>query len=196
MKSEHKRRGPIKSLEKHTLTEIVIFKGKSNVDLTGLADLLIEHSSSRLSPDITDARYEDSFCPESPIIDQIIEDLKIAFKKATGGLEIRLDEKWSHIHEKNMSTNRHDHYPATVASAFYVSVPEGGGEIWFGDYHNKYPDCGREIVFKPEEGMFLLFPGHLEHFVTRNRSEEIRISLGFNFEVIQKNSHIEQEKAK
>ena len=69
MKSEHKRRGPIKSLEKHTLSETVIVKGKSNVDLTGLADLLIEHSSSRLSPDPSDTNYEDSFCPESPIID-------------------------------------------------------------------------------------------------------------------------------
>jgi hypothetical protein len=186
MNSGDKHLGQVKSLEKHRVSEIVIFKGKSNVDLTGLADLLIENSSNRWSPDPANTRYEDSHCPESPIIDQIIEDLKIAFKKATGGLEISLIEKWAHIHEKNMSTNTHDHYPAAVSSAFYVSVPEGAGEICFAAPHNKYPDYGKEITFKPEEGMFLLFPGPLEHFVTRNLSEERRISLGFNFDIIRK----------
>jgi len=187
MKNEHKRRGQMKSIEKHIVSEIVIFKGKSNVDLTGLADLLIEHFSSRLSPDLAAARNEDSFCPESPIIDQIIEDLKITFKKATGGLEIELTDKWAHIHEKNMSSNTHDHYPAAVASVFYVSVPEGAGEICFSAPHfYKYTEYWGEVIFKPEEGMFLLFPGPLEHFVTRNLSEEVRISLGFNFDIIQK----------
>lgn len=170
-----------KSLEIHTISKIDVIKGRSNVDLTGLAELLIEHSENRLDPEPSHTHYEDSFCPDSPIIDQIIEDLKSAFRAASG-LDIELHSKWAHIHEKNMSTNIHDHYPCDISSAFYVSVPEGSGQICFHSSHNKYHPT--RTVFQPEEGMFLIFPGVLEHSVTRNQSEEKRISLAFNFTVV------------
>ena len=80
-----------------------------------------------------------------------------------------------------MSTNIHDHYPCDVSTAFYVSVPEGSGKICFYPSHNKY--LPTRTLFEPEEGMFLIFPGLLEHAVTRNHSDKPRISLAFNFTI-------------
>jgi hypothetical protein len=166
-----------KSLEIHTISRIDVLRGTSNVDLTGLADLLLEHQNNRLDPEPSHTHYEDSECPDHPIVDSIVHELMTAFKAATK-MDLMLHSKWAHIHQKNMSTNMHDHYPCDVSSAFYVSVPEGSGNICFHPSHNKYHPT-RE-VFQPQEGMFLMFPGTLEHSVTRNHSEEPRISLAFN----------------
>ena len=35
------------------------------------------------------------------------------------------------------------------------------------------------------EGLFLLFPSYLEHFVEPNRSKEERITISFNVSVVQ-----------
>ena len=34
----------------------------------------------------------------------------------------------------------------------------------------------------PKKGRYYMFPSYLDHFVTRNNSEEKRISISFNFE--------------
>ena len=86
---------------------------------------------------------------------------------------------WSHIHEKNMSTTIHNHYPVEISAVFYVSVPEGSGKLLLHPHHNKYHLA--TVPFEPEEGMFFIFPGALEHSVTRNHSDKPRISLAFNF---------------
>ena len=170
-----------KSIEIHTISKIDVMRGTSNIDLTGLADLLLDHQNNRLDPEPSHTHYEDSHCPDHPIVDEIINELKSTFKAVTK-LDLELHSKWAHIHQKNMSTNIHDHYPCDVSSAFYVSVPEGSGKICFHPSLNKYHPM-RE-VFEPHEGMFLIFPGILEHSVTRNHSEQPRISLAFNFTIV------------
>ena len=170
-----------KSIELHTISKIDVIRGTTDVDLTGLAEVLLEHKNNRLDPEPSHTHYEDSFCPDHPIVDKIVYELMSAFRAASG-LDLMLHSKWAHIHEKNMSTNIHDHYPCDVSSAFYVSVPEGSGNICFHPSHNKYHPT-RE-VFQPHEGMFLIFPGTLEHSVTRNHSEQPRISLAFNFTIV------------
>ena len=85
-----------------------------------------------------------------------------------------------------MSTNMHDHYPDDISSVFYVSSPKGSGNIvfypnWF--THQRY-SRGDTSSFAPEVGKFLIFPGSLDHAVTRNHSDEPRISLVFNFNIL------------
>ena len=166
------------NLEVHTISQVDVLKGKSLIDTDGLADLLVEHFGHRLHNDPTTSLYEDSFCPDSPIVDSIIEELKDSFNHFTGG-SIQLLGKWSQIHEPNMSTNTHAHYPADVASVYYVSVPKGSGQLCFYPSYNKFNP--HTVKFQPEEKMFLIFPGVLEHSVSRNLSNEKRISLSFNF---------------
>ena len=168
------------NLETHTIFQVDVLKGKSSINIDGLADLLLEHFDHRLNEDPTTPLYEDSFCPDSPIIDSIVEELEDSFNRLTGG-SIELEEKWSQIHKPQMSTNRHHHYPADVAAVYYVSVPKGSGQLCFYHEYNKFNP--HEIKYKPEEKTFLLFPGLLEHSVSRNLSSTDRISLSFNFKL-------------
>ena len=46
---------------------------------------------------------------------------------------------------------------------------------------NQYNNAAYASKFKPEEGTYYIFPGYLNHAVTRNMSEEKRISLSYNF---------------
>ena len=177
--------------ETYTISRIDVIKGTSDVDLTGLSDLLLEHEGNRLDSDPSNTHYEDSHCPDHPIVDRIVDDMIDAFKVETG-LDLELHSKWAHIHQKNMSTNIHDHYPSDVSSVFYVSVPEGSGNICFHPSHNKYHP--RREVFESREGMFLMFPGTLEHSVTRNHSERPRISLSFNFSIINNDQYSHKQR--
>ena len=166
------------NLEIHTISQVDVLKGRSLINTDGLADILLQHSEHRLHDDPADSLYEDTFCPESSIIDSIVEELKDNFKHATGA-SIKMIGKWSQIHEPNMSTNTHAHYPADVASVYYVSVPKGSGQICFYPTYNQFNP--QTVKFQPEQNMFLMFPAVLEHSVTRNLSNDRRISLSFNF---------------
>jgi len=168
-------------LETYTISKIDVLEGKSEINLDGLSKLILELESEKSF----DLAGDTSKCPESPIINQIINEMTDSFYKTTG-LTIELCKKWCHVHHKNMSTNMHDHYPDDISSVFYVSTPKGSGNIvfypnWF--THQRY-SRGDTSSFTPEVGKFLIFPGTLDHAVMRNHSDEPRISLVFNFNIL------------
>mgnify|MGYP001189667206 FL=1 len=168
-------------LETYTISKIDVLEGKSEINLEGLSKLILELESEKSF----DLAGDTSKCPESPIINQIINEMTDSFYKTTG-LTIELCKKWCHVHHKNMSTNMHDHYPDDISSVFYVSTPKGSGNIvfypnWF--THQRY-SRGDTSSFTPEVGKFLIFPGTLDHAVMRNHSDEPRISLVFNFNIL------------
>ena len=168
-------------LETYTISKIDVLEGKSEINLEGLSKLILELESEKSF----DLAGDTSKCPDTPIINQIIKEMVDSFYKTTG-LTIELCKKWCHIHHKNMSTNMHDHYPDDISSVFYVSTPKGSGNIvfypnWF--THQRY-SRGDTSSFTPEVGKFLIFPGTLDHAVMRNHSDEPRISLVFNFNIL------------
>ena len=171
-----------KSIELHTISKVDVMKGRLDIELEPLSTFLLENLGNRLNEDPTHTHYEDLECPDSPVIDQIIEQIQDTFKMVTG-IETELESKWVHVHEKNMSTNIHDHTPCDLSAVFYVSVPEGSGDICFHTSHNKYESS--RSVFAPEENSFLIFPGFVEHSVARHQTEEKRISLAFNLNIVQ-----------
>ena len=168
-------------LETYTISKIDVLEGKSEINLEGLSKLILDLESEKSF----DLAGDTSKCPDTPIINQIIKEMVDSFYKTTG-LTIELCKKWCHVHHKNMSTNMHDHYPDDISSVFYVSTPKGSGNIvfypnWF--THQRY-SRGDTSSFTPEVGKFLIFPGTLDHAVARNHSDEPRISLVFNFNIL------------
>ena len=168
-------------LETYTISKIDVLEGKSEINLEGLSKLILDLESEKSF----DLAGDTSKCPDTPIINQIIKEMVDSFYKTTG-LTIELCKKWCHVHHKNMSTNMHDHYPDDISSVFYVSTPKGSGNIvfypnWF--THQRY-SRGDTSSFTPEVGKFLIFPGTLDHAVMRNHSDEPRISLVFNFNIL------------
>ena len=164
----------------HTIFKLDVIEGKSNVNLDELSNLLLDNYDRKGSLNPADSRYEDSYCPSSPLVDQVAEEVKESFKKYSG-LHIDTAAYWGHIHEQNMSTNSHDHLDADVSSVLYVSVPEGSGNIVFKPKVNRSDPDFLARSFPPREGTYYIFPSYLEHYVTRNHSIKKRISISFNF---------------
>ena len=85
-------------------TGLDILEGKSNVNLDELSTLLLDNYSKRLGENPSNSRYEDSYCPPSPLVDQVAKEMINSFKRYSG-LHIHTKDYWGHIHEQNMSTN-------------------------------------------------------------------------------------------
>jgi len=110
---------------------------------------------------------------------------------------------WYNVNYKYSSNREHTHPNAFLSGVYYVKVPENSGNIIFlransehdkmEFIHNKISEedlqidnnrINTEHWYTPVEGMLILFPGHLSHYVRQNLTNEIddrRISLSFNF---------------
>ena len=166
----------------HTLLKVPVLEGKSNVNLDELSKLILSTSSQKLSSTPHHSSYEDCYCPDSPLIDQVVGEMKESIKKFQG-LDTDAVNKWGHIHEKNMSTKMHDHLDSHLSSVLYVKVPEGSGYLVFEpQLHRKNPSAFVR-TFPPKEGTYYIFPSFLRHYVTRHQSDHKRISLSFNFTI-------------
>lgn len=119
-----------------------------------------------------------------------------AAKGALSFLEVRYDDFeitgcWANINPKGGLNSAHTHPNNFLSGVYYVSLPEGTGQILFGDPRpqamtmmpptrqwNKY--VGNEIKLEVKEGRFVLFPAWLLHSVPVNRSDAHRISISYN----------------
>ena len=162
------------------IARIDLMKGRTNANLDELKNILLANYDNRLSDVIDDTSFEDSVCPPNEICDQIISEMITDFKAATDE-DLVIANYWGHIHEKNMSTTLHNHFDAYVSAVCYVEVPKGSGCIVFRPKLNQYNNSAYASRFDPEKGVYYMFPGYLDHFVTRNMSDSLRISISFNF---------------
>lgn len=122
-----------------------------------------------------------SYIPQRP-------DLKI--------LDYKLDS-WVNINYPGSSNSAHEHIGrgAFMSGILYVKVPENSGGIVFHDprdhltLHTEpmmYYNCGRSTAsYIPKENELLLFPYWLMHHVETNNSNQERISIAFNIEMVE-----------
>ena len=167
-------------VESEIIAYVQIIKGKISSDMDKLSKLLCDHYNDRLSDKVSSIRYEDSFCPPDPLVDEIIGELKTNFEEFTGE-RIYNTSYWGHIHEKNMSTNTHNHKGSYVSAVVYAQTPQNCGQIVFLPKLNPYEDSTYKTSYVAEKGTYLMFPSYLDHFVTRNNSNDLRISMSLNF---------------
>ena len=172
-----------RNVELINIARIDLIKGNLNIELDSLTKILIDNYHTKIDSSLDSTRFEDSFCPSNPYLDEIITQIKTDFYAATQE-KIKESNYWGHIHEKNMSTNLHNHNTSYVSAVVYLKLPEGSGDIVFRPRYNQYDNVAYSSTFKPEEGTYFIFPGYLDHFVTRNQSNEKRISLSINFEKV------------
>jgi len=110
---------------------------------------------------------------------------------------------WYNANPRHTYNREHTHHNAFLSGVYYLKVPANSGNIVFTrsvievDRMNfisqQLEKQGKDInnsrlwtqySFKPKEGMLLLFPGHLAHYVESNLTEDeddLRVSLSFNF---------------
>ena len=96
-------------------------------------------------------------------------------------------ESWISMFKPGNYGHIHSHGYSDISGVYYYKTNGDDGDIFFecpvptiGSsfcYFNNY--CNRWI-HKPEEGKILLFPSWLKHGISKNETDETRISISFN----------------
>ena len=99
---------------------------------------------------------------------------------------------WGNINPKGGMNFTHVHPSGWMSGVYYIQLPQGTDEITFEDPRPaRMMDFQRSCLVsdeyfshQPKVGELLLFPSWLPHFVLPNTSNEERISVSFNIELI------------
>ena len=96
---------------------------------------------------------------------------------------------WANVNNKDGYNSPHTHPGSHYSGCYYVKVPKNSGSLFFINRgtsltppFNQYKEIYDEIEINPEEGMLYLWTGELGHRVGKNKTEEDRISVSFNFD--------------
>ena len=109
--------------------------------------------------------------------------------------KVNLTEMWAIINKKNNFNIEHTHPNSFLSAAYYVKAPENCGSFKASNplqiareriaISDKKTELNTNIVnIKPTEGDLLLFPAYLPHSVGMNLSDEDRIVISFNIDIL------------
>ena len=104
-------------------------------------------------------------------------------------------EMWAIINKKNNFNLEHTHPNNYLSAAYYVKAPENCGSfiisnpniiskerVTLSDRNTEFNQNVAHI--KPRAGDLLLFPAYLPHSVGMNKSDEDRIVISFNIDIL------------
>jgi len=142
-----------------------------------LSEEILTSQSPRLSTDPVSSNFEDSKFNILPNSES--ETFQYTITQILQEENLKLNEVWSHIHKPLESTNTHFHSsysPFDFSFVYYVKVPTNSG-VFVIDF--TLISGFRKPIF-PIEGNLLIFPSWLPHMVTKNLSNDTRISISGN----------------
>jgi uncharacterized protein (TIGR02466 family) len=98
---------------------------------------------------------------------------------------------WININSFGHSNHKHIHQNSILSGCVYLKVPKDSGNIMFHPnlvneyFFQSFTECDNDItsseaIFFAEEKKVIMFPAFLPHSVSKNNSNEDRISIGFN----------------
>ena len=108
---------------------------------------------------------------------------------------IRITQMWAIINKKNDFNVIHTHPNSYLSAAYYVKAPQNCGSFRVSNPNqiareriplsDKKTDLNMNIAqIQPVEGDLLLFPAYLPHSVGINLSDEDRIVISFNIDIL------------
>ena len=105
-----------------------------------------------------------------------------------------LGNMWANVNPPGGYNNAHIHPNALWSGVYYVKTPKNCGNLKINDPRaaasmtrprnksGKLPiRLWREVNYEPKAGRCIMFPAWLTHCVDVNRSNDVRISVSFNF---------------
>ncbi|HJO14178.1 MAG TPA: TIGR02466 family protein [Alphaproteobacteria bacterium] len=109
--------------------------------------------------------------------------------------ETKITSMWSIVNKQNASNARHIHSNNYISAAYYVKAPQKCGDIVFYDPRSvtnfRHPKISKPnklntniFSVQPKEGLLVLFPSYLHHSVDMNKSNDERIVISFNINLI------------
>ncbi|MFT5774524.1 TIGR02466 family protein [Hyphomonas sp.] len=106
---------------------------------------------------------------------------------------LELNGLWVNILGESGSHSGHIHPGSVISGTYYVSIPEGAGQLKFEDPRlglmmaapqplDDAPETARRFVYaNPNQGHAMFWESWLRHEVMPNRSETPRLSISFNY---------------
>ena len=108
--------------------------------------------------------------------------------------EAVLGNMWANINPPGGMNRAHQHPNSLWSGVYYIKAPKNCGHLKIDDPRaaaamvrprqkdgEKPPRLFRETQYEPKEGRLIMFPSWLMHCVDPNESNDIRISVSFNF---------------
>tara|TARA_R100001143_G_scaffold25564_1_gene25823 strand:- start:234 stop:818 length:585 start_codon:yes stop_codon:yes gene_type:complete len=108
--------------------------------------------------------------------------------------DAHMGNMWANINPPGGYNRPHLHPNSHFSGAYYIKAPQNSGHIVLNDpragAHMVMPNrkkgkppprLWREVHVAPLEGRIIMFPAWLWHCVEPNKSNDIRISVSFNF---------------
>lgn len=112
-------------------------------------------------------------------------------------LKFKMLNVWINENYKYSYNNCHSHSSSHFSGVYYHKVPKDSGRLQFHrtdataflnlyDFY-KTIDSGSTFKINPCSGMLVVFPASFIHSVEQNMSEEPRVSIAFNFKILDPN---------
>ena len=105
-----------------------------------------------------------------------------------------LGNMWANINPPGGMNRAHQHPNSLWSGVYYIKAPKGSGHLKIDDPRSSAAMCRpsqkdgekparlfRETHYEPIAGRCIMFPSWLMHCVDPNNSNDIRISVSFNF---------------
>ena len=122
-------------------------------------------------------RYENIYLTEKhvPQLPDLLAQARHYASELCGTEQLRAG-CWFNYMPPGAVTTRHNHDEAdeVLSAVYYVRVPADSGDLIL--YDN---EPASRIT--PQAGQLIFFPPHIDHEVTRNNSDEARLSIAINF---------------
>lgn len=111
----------------------------------------------------------------------------------------KIGNAWININGKHDHNLVHTHPDSFFSGCFYVKVPADAGKIVFvnpneainwainpNDIEERNSYNTKLMSIDPHDGLLLFFPPWLPHYVTASKSDDERISIAFNTDIVLK----------
>ena len=128
------------------------------------------------------------------LVDILFEAQRHIYKEEMLSSEPFLGNMWANINPPGGYNMPHIHSNSLWSGVYYVKTPRNCGSLKLEDprstslmsrpnhIEGQLPSrIWREIQFEPMSGRLIMFPAWLNHCVEPNQSNDIRISVSFNF---------------
>ena len=128
------------------------------------------------------------------LVDILFQAQRDIYKEEHLDSEPFLGNMWANINPPGGYNRPHMHPNSLWSGVYYIKTPENCGHLKCEDpksvaamTHPKRKEgqlpsyLWREVHYKPIAGRLIMFPSWLNHCVDPNQSDDIRISVSFNF---------------
>ena len=129
-----------------------------------------------------------------PLVDELFRMMHRVWQEEWLDQEPVLGNMWANINPPGGYNRPHVHPNSHFSGVYYIKAPQNSGQIIFNEPRatahmvmprrkqgEPPPHLWREVRVNPLEGRIIIFPAWLWHCVDPNESNDIRISVSFNF---------------